>query len=306
MVIILSLCALKGWQRWDSRGEGFRLYKIQSSPSYDPRWETSFSSLELDEAKEALNQPYRYLAHGFQCYAFVSQDDKYVLKFFRHQRLRLPRLIMTIPSFPIFDEWRKRRLLTLSRRKDYLLRSFKTAWDLAKDENILIMVHLNATKGVFPNVEIRDLLDNRYSIDLDNYQFMLQRKADHIKTTLTSLMEEGKVDEAKKRVDAIFELFTHCAKKGIQDHDGALIRKNNLGFFEDRAIYIDGGKLAPRKAPCSKKAFVKDLKRLMPLQKWLEERYPELAQHFHTSWKMAVCTVKEANKSSVLGEQRSA
>jgi len=295
----LLLLGIKGWQEWESRGEGFRLHKIQSFPDYDPRWDISFTRADLKKTTDALSQPYRYFGHGFQCYVFISQDEKYVLKFFRHQRLRLPKVIMAIPSFPLFDEWRKKRLLALSRRKDYLLRSCKTAWDLAKEENILLMVHLNTTEGLFPKVEIKDPLGNRYLIDLDKYQFMLQRKAEHVKSVLTSLMQEGKVDEAKKHIDAIFDFFTHCAKRGIQDHDGALIRKNNLGFFEGKAIYIDGGKLAPRKAPCSKKAFLKDIKRLGPLRKWLEETYPELAQHFQTTWKASVCVVADMNKPPV-------
>jgi len=299
VVIAFFLLCAKGIQKWESRGEGFRLYKIQSSPSYDPRWDTSYTSLDLEEAKQALDQPFRYLGHGFQVYAFVSEDDKYVLKFFRHQRLRLPKMIMSMPSIPIFDEWRKSRLLALSRRGDYLLRSFKTAWDLARDENVLLMVHLNTTEGIFPTVEIQDLLGNKYSLELDKYQFMLQRKAEHIKTVLTSLMQDGRVDEAKDKVDAIFDLFVRCAQKGIQDHDGALIRKNNLGFFEDRAIYIDGGKLAPRKIPCSKKAFVKDIRRLAPLHKWLRGEYPELARHFEKAREGAISCVNNMSKQPV-------
>lgn len=276
---------------WEGRGEGFRLYKIQSKPPYEERWDTPHTQEDLDLAKTALQQKFQYLGHGFQCYAFVSQDDKYVLKFFRHQRLRLPDFVLAIPSLPFFEQWRKTKTLSLSRRKEYLLRSCKTSWNLARDETQLLMVHLNTTKSLFPTVSIVDPLGNTYALPLDDYQFMLQRKARHVKPTIAELMHNGDIPGAKARIDQIFDLFVLCARKGIQDTDGALIRKNNLGFFGDRAIYIDGGKLQPRKSKITKKAFEKDLKRLYLLQKWLEAEHPQLVQHFEDSKKAAIAQV---------------
>jgi hypothetical protein len=276
---------------WDGRGEGFRLYKIQSNPPYEERWNMAFSQEDLDQANMALHQKFRYLGHGFQCYAFVSEDDKYVLKFFRHQRLRLPDFVVAIPSLPFFAEWRKTKILALSRRKEYLLRSCKTSWNLARDETQLLMVHLNTTKSQFPEVTIIDPLGEKHSLFLDDYQFMLQRKALHVKPTIAELVHKGDIDGAKARIRQIFDLFVLCARKGIQDTDGALIRKNNLGFFGDSAIYIDGGKLQPRKSKITKKAFEKDLKRLYLLRKWIEAEHPQLLQCFDDSKKAAIAQV---------------
>jgi hypothetical protein len=107
-------------------------------------------------------------------------------------------------------------------------------------------------------------------------------------------MKEGKTEEAKRRIDQIFALFVDCARKGIADTDGALVRKDNLGFFEDRAIYIDGGKLMPRKHLCTKDEFARDLKRLRPLEKWLEQQFPKLAVYFGKSRSCAVHAVEAA------------
>ncbi len=278
---------------WDGRGEGFRLYKIQSTPSYEERWETPFSQDDLDQAKTVLQQKFHYLGHGFQVYAFVSEDDKYVLKFFRHQRLRLPDFVLSIPSLPFFDQWRKTKILALSRRKEYLLRSCKTSWNLAREETQLLMVHLNTTKLLFPTVTIVDPLGEAHALPLDDYQFMLQRKALHVKPTIEALMHKGDIEGAKARINQIFDLFVLCARKGIQDTDGALIRKNNLGFFGDKAIYIDGGKLQPRKSKITKKDFERDLKRLYPLHKWLEMEHPQLLKHFEVAKKAAIAQVVE-------------
>ena len=96
--VLVGVALFKGIHWWESRGQGFRLYKIESHLPYDPRWDVTFSPEDLTQAKEALNQPYAYLGHGFQCYAFQSQDGKYVLKFFRHQRLRLPEIVLSLPG----------------------------------------------------------------------------------------------------------------------------------------------------------------------------------------------------------------
>jgi hypothetical protein len=277
---------------WTGRGDGFALYKIQSSPLYESRWDINYTQEDLQLAQEALKQKYRYLGHGFQCYAFVSEDDKYVLKFFRHQRLRLPDFVNQIPSFPIFEQWRKTKRLSLARRKDYLLRSCKTSWTLAKDQTQLLMVHLNLTKALFPTITIIDPLSQSHTIPLDNYQFMLQRKALQIKPTIAALMKAQDLDGAKARLDQIFDLFVFCAHKGIQDTDGALIRKNNLGFFNDKAIYIDGGKLQPRAYPITKKAFKRDLKRLYLLEKWITLEYPALHEHFKEAKARAIVQIE--------------
>lgn len=293
LVVFVGFAIFKAIHLWEGRGQGFRLYKIQSTPPYEERWDTAYTEEDLKIAQNALNQPYHFLAHGFQVYAFCSEDGKYILKFFRHQRLRLPEFVMGLPSFPLFDEWRKSRILALSRRQDYLFRACKTSWDLARHETVLLMVHLNTTKGLYPTVQIKDLLGNTYSIELDNYQFLLQKKACLIKPTITKYMKEGNIKEAEKCIDRIFALFLDCAKKGIADTDGALIRKDNLGFFEDRAIYIDGGKLTPRKGQITKKEFIKDIKRLRPLIKWLKEEHPKLVKYFEKAQEKAIKTVAD-------------
>ena len=280
IICLVGFGSFRAIHWWDGRGAGFRLYKIQSTPVFDERWEVSYSPEDLKVAQEALAQPYHYLGHGFQVYAFMSDDGKYVLKFFRHQRLRLPDFVTSLPSIPLFDEWRKSRILSLARRQDHLFRSCKTSWDLARHETILLMAHLNRTEGLYPTVTISDSLGNEYPVELDDYQFLLQRRAQLVKPTIAALMKSGDEDGAYRRIDQIFDLFLDCASKGILDTDGALVRKDNLGFFEDRAIYIDGGKLAPRKEPFTKKAFLKDIKRLGPLEKWLKELNPKLGKYF--------------------------
>src|SRR5207253_1212543 len=93
---------------------------------------------------------------------------------------------------------------------------------------------------------------------------------------------------AKKRIDEIFDLIVRCAKENIQDTDGALIRNNNLGFVDDRCVYIDTGKLLPLKVPATRESFTHGLRHLRPLGKWFEHFYPELHSHFEEAGKRAI------------------
>lgn len=101
-------------------------------------------------------------------------------------------------------------------------------------------------------------------------------------------MQEGNVVHAKARIDQIFTLLATCARKGIADMDNQLIRKGNLGFLEDRAIYIDTGKITRKESIKTLERFNKDLERLKPLHQWLEQNYPELALHFEAEQKIVL------------------
>lgn len=289
-IIIVLLASLGyGIYWWEKRGEGFRPRKIKEAIVFDSRWDVVTTPEELKNVREIFSsQKFFYLGHGFQCYAFASDDGKYVVKFFRYQRLRLPALIQALPSLPYLDEWRKERIVSLHHRRESLLRSCITSWNLAKRETALLYVHLNETKDLIGRATIVDLLGNEYTLPMDEYRFMVQRKALHIKPEIDRLMASNNVEGAKRRLDQIFELIIDCARNNVQDLDGALIRKNNLGFLGDRAIYIDGGKLVRRESSKIKACFQKDLKRLRPLVKWLKEQHPILVDYFEAKQEQVV------------------
>jgi len=273
-------CTYKVVHMYDRRADGFTFEKIHSKLAFNPEWEVTVQKEELDQANEILKQPFHYLGKGFQCYAFESADGRYVLKFFRHQRLRLPDFVSSFPDFPLVKEYKANKEIDFQKRIRYLFNGMKTGFANARHETAFLYVHLNKTEGQHGVVNISDKIGRKYVVELDKVEFLLQRKARLIKPTLNELMAAGKVEDAKRRIDQIFELFVNCTKKGIHDSDGALIRKDNLGYLEDRAIYIDAGKLSVKRSIQTKEGFTRDLKRLRPLEKWLEEQHPVLAQRF--------------------------
>lgn len=279
--VICSFLAAIGyisWQRQESaKNDGFAIHKIYSSIPNDPEWELPEPEPYV---RALLRQPFYYLGHGLQFYAFESKDGRYVLKFLRHQRLRPNPVIEQLPDvFPL--SWLKKyKEEECQKRIGYIFRSLIVAYQDVPEETGMLYVHLNKTKHAFPTVQIFDKLQESYQVPLDTTEFVLQKKATLVKPTLSKLMQEGHVAQAKKRIDQIFQLLQTCAKKGICDTDNQLIRKNNLGFLEDRAIYVDTGKLTRKESMKTKERFVQDLQRLDPLYSWLQENYPELASHF--------------------------
>ena len=72
----------------------------------------------------------------------------------------------------------------------------------------------------------------------------------------------------------VFELLARCRSKGLLDSDGSLVRKENLGFIDGKAILIDTGKL--HLFADKRRQTLYDIKRLKPLGSWIEEGCPEL------------------------------
>jgi hypothetical protein len=277
---VLCFCTYKAYHAWDRRNEGFEIEKIHSTLLPNPAYHVDVTKEQLDRANKIFEQPFYYLGHGFQCYAFVSADDKYVLKFFRHQRLRLPECAKWLPDISIVRHFKAKKEKDFALRMNYLFGGIKVGFEAAPEDTALLFVHLNKTSGRHPTLTIYDKLKNRYEVALDGVEFMLQKKARLVKPVIDELMAKGDLEGAKARLDQIYDLLIRCAKRGVCDTDGALIRKDNLGYLEDRCIYIDSGKLQLKEEIRHKERFQRDLKRLRPLAKWLEQKYPPLAVHF--------------------------
>ena len=285
LLLVCGFFVYEIFHAYERRNEGFTIEKIQSTLPFSPDYEVKSTPEQLAQANKIFEQPFYYLGHGFQCYAFVSADDQYVLKFFRYQRMRLPEFAYHLPDIAPVRNYLARKAVDYATRRNYLFNGIKVGFENASDETALLFVHMNKTVGQHPTLTIYNKVGTRFEVPLDQVEFMLQRKARLVKPVLDELMAAGQIDEAKARLDQIYALLVRCAKRGICDTDGALIRKNNLGYLGDTCIYIDSGKLCLKEEIKQKERFERDLRRLRPLAKWLEQKYPPLAKHFEETRK---------------------
>ena len=193
--------------------DGFAEVKIRSSYAYHPEWEPS-EYPQLDDA--VLDQPYRYLGKGAQCYAFLSEDGNYVIKFFRHDHLR-----------------RKGKVF-----RDFA--SYKIAFDAMRAETGLLYLHLNKTKTMGKTLTFFDKIGVRHQVNLDEMEFLVQRKAELALPTLKQWLQAGEVEKAKEGISSLVHLVRERCKKGIFDKDPDF--RTNFGFTAMGAMQLDAGR----------------------------------------------------------------
>ncbi len=246
----------------------------------DPCWNVAIAPEKVKEINDIFSQHFYFIGKGKQCTAYVSNDGRYVVKFLLQKPLVVKPQFKELPNVFPLTLFKKYKVGMRKKRKEALFTAFMVSYHIAPEQTGMLYVHLNQTKNIFRKPLIVDIKDNPVYIDIDNTQFILQKRARHIKPVIIDLMCEGKVAQAKRRVDQVLMLLFEAAKKGIVDADKSLIRNDNVGFLETRAIYIDTGKLRHVKGKVTQKQFVKDLKRLEPFNKWLQAYYPELADYY--------------------------
>jgi hypothetical protein len=229
---------------------------------------------------EILQQKFHYLAKGLHCYAFISEDQKYVIKFHRyasHMRL-FPWL--THPFSYHFNERRKKIKEHNFQRLHVNFTSYKSSYQHLKDETGVIFLHINPTECLHKVVTLVDKAQAEYKISLDQVTFILQHKAAMIYPTLDKLLSEKKIEEAKGVISHIIQLMRACCKKGYVDKDPIL--RKNYGLLKERAIHIDVGDLVLQEGISLKENYIPHIKEMTEsLRKKLELLCPSLLDHYH-------------------------
>lgn len=220
---------------------GFSLDKITSKLAYDEAWEISAPPREKIDflIHEVFPQPFYYLGSGNQCYAFVSQDRKYVIKFFKMQNLQASR---TGGYITFFTKWFDRESgIDEELSFERIFTSYKDAFEELNQETGLLFVHLNKSHSLKTKVNLIDQWGKKYSVDLDSTEFVVQLKAVRIFDCLNAMANEGQWEEVKNHVRAFFQMIAARSKKGFADNMISI--RNNFGFVDGRAVQFDCGTL---------------------------------------------------------------
>lgn len=231
-----------------------------------------------EEVRPVLDQPFYYLGRGAQVYAFVSEDNQYVMKFFRHHRSRqlLTHLLSFLPlsiksAAQVSIQKRQAKLL-----KDFA--SYKIAYERLDEECGLIYLHLNKTDHLKKELHFFDKIGIHHTIPLDNVEFILQRRADPLYEKLERWIATGQLAEAKKGITNLVALLRLRCAKELSDKDPNL--KTNFGFIDCKPIQFDVGRFKHDPSRSSPEIVHEELVRITDhLAHWLEKRKPILAQH---------------------------
>jgi hypothetical protein len=259
---------------------GFSILRITPLLPDGLKWDTTpLTESECLEVESALKQSFHYLGCGGQCYAFASEDGRYVIKFFITPfRLFSSHALQTLPIFSTKKCTQKTKRALSKLQRDFS--SYQIANDILKEETGVLYMHLTKSTHLKKQLRIVDKLGIAHTLDLDQFAFAIQRKADLAFTHLRALIESGELELAKAAMRSLIALCIERDRKGIDDHDAKIHR--NFGFIENRPLFIDIGRFVHDASRKEKEIYLRDAKTIATtLRSWIEEHYPHLTPYFH-------------------------
>jgi hypothetical protein len=269
--------------------DGFWVSKVTSSLKPDPRWDVEPLEPAAELAVEKiLSQPFHYFGSGGECYVFLSQDGKTIMKVFKHYRMRTN---LFCKDWPLAGPL-KTYVDSHQERFERIFTSCKIAYDDLREEAGLVYVHLNKTSHLKKKLTLTDKINVVHHVDLDNLEFVLQERGDLLFQKLTQLIQNGEEEKAKAMIDSLLNLIVARCKKGVCDGDPAL--KRNFACLSDRVIAIDIGPYT--KDPylqgahsCKLELFCETLK----LRDWTRKYHPALFEEVNAKIDTAIFSINE-------------
>lgn len=244
---------------------GFRIEKVY----FD---ECSFSKDILSSQhsdNELLSQSFYFLGSGVQCYVFLGEDQKTVLKLFKHYHgWPSSSHLKKIPLPHFLYSWRENILRKRKERITSIYKSVFLATQLCENTGVL-HAHLQPTHGQYPRIKLFDKIGVIYHLSLDNAAFVLQKKAEPLGEYLQKYPEQRR-EILTSFLDCI--LFRYGEK--IINTDSVFFR--NFGVCNRKVIEIDIGSFCKNPYLANPKISKKELfYETLPLTLWLKKHAQE-------------------------------
>jgi hypothetical protein len=252
--------------------DGFCLENISSDFPYDERW--AGPALQPEEERELsgiLAQEFRYLGKGCQSYVFESGE--YVLKFFKYHRYRNQKWVSYFTFIPGIEELLQKKMAKKTKKREGVFSSWMVAYKHAKPETGLIYVHLNKSSHLQKKLTIYDKMGNQHILDIDNFEFLIQKKA----TMLTDYIERQMLKDNEPEVLAFLDTLVGMIKgeytRGIADNDPALMQ--NTGVIAGVPVHIDVGQFDISQKYQDPEVYeVQIFHKFFKFRRWLTKNYP--------------------------------
>ena len=173
-----------------------------------------------DDVLKLLDQPFKYLVSGNQCYVFESLDKQTVIKFISAKRF--------INNDLFLNSLNLKKKTTFDKELD----SYHLAYKYLKDESQILGIKLGSSIHL-KNLVLIDPFGIKKSIDLNKAEFIIQPKALVLDNLITSKLLKSQ-DLAK-----VYDLIQFRLEHHIFDKDTRLHR--NMGFFNHKPLFLDLG-----------------------------------------------------------------
>lgn len=254
--------------------DDFRVGNMTYKLPFEAPWQVpTLITEEHQHLTEVLNQKFYYMGKGAQCYAFASEDQQYVLKFFKFKHLKPNFIVDFLPPIPPFRDYKQS---CVERKKRKLISVFN-GYDLAYREyrqgSELLYLHLVPTDYLHLQATVVDKIGLTRKIDLDQVVFLVQKKGDTLRTRLTHLFKHEHVQQAKQALASVLAMYIGEYKKGIFDHDHDVL--HNTGFVGDHPFHLDVGKLNKDEKIRRLEIYKKDFEHVVwKMDRWVKASYP--------------------------------
>lgn len=249
---------------------GFSLQRIQFHQ------ENRRPSLPNANTLALLQQTYRFYNHGNQCFAFISEDGNYILKFFKYADSSLPEWTSKIPLLNHFKPFRPKRIEKAAWKRTRDFQGYQIAFDHFREETGLVDLHLFPTQNTYPTITLYDKLGIIHSLDLNNAPFILQKRALPIYEQFSSWIQKNEIGKLQQGISDLISLCAKRISKNIFDDDVHFY--SNFGFVDEKPIQIDPGhfKLSPTSST-ELPSLVTELK------EWFSQHYPPMVTYVEAS-----------------------
>ncbi len=250
--------------------DGFALVNVYAPTEDNKKWHR-----EGDIPGHLLKQTFTYFGSGSQSYVFFSEDGTTVLKLFKFQHMRTPPLINFLPNVGILGKKREKKRSILEKTFDSLC----LAYDEMKEETGLITLHLAKTSNLKQTITIIDRIGKKHFLNLDQVEFLLQKKGTLAYTAIDRWMAEGNQKAAETAICSLLRLAKDRCQKGIFDKDPDF--STNFGYINTTPFQIDFGRLSPYEQEKKREVYGPEMIRITrAFESWIAENHPVLLDPF--------------------------
>jgi hypothetical protein len=265
--LFLLLALLPLYFFWESRSQQFRLQDILSQipPSHG----------EATSPQPSLHQKFYYLGSGMQCHAFLGEDQKTVLKFFRHNDFSFVSFLNKWGIAP--DQWYGKLFVRYNPQS--VFHSSQLAYEVLPEVTGVFYLHLHRTENLHGKVELVDGSWVHHVVDLDKTAFILQHYGELAISRIDHQMRQGDLEGAIGSVEALIEAAGQWRRQGIHVEHPAFRR--NVGFYGDKVMLLDAGSLQHLSKPQSSVDALEEIQQVTArLRRWLYKHHPTLYPYY--------------------------
>lgn len=264
--VLIGVIALisKGWVTYT---RSFRLDKILPTSSFE---KTESNNESFEKLSKILDQKFRFFNKGRHTFVFISEDGNFVLKFFRFHRYSLPFTYQTCNFLPFIKNISEKSQKELNISYQETMQSYQLVYDQLPNETALVYAHLSKTNNLFKKITIIDKFKVPHKIDLDNYGFIIQKKAKSFKKELLRLKNDNKAVESL--LISFFDNLKNIYKKNIINDDRHIL--NNLGVIDNKVVELDLGRFAKKELSDDFVLKSEAKNYTFYLKKWLKKNIP--------------------------------